>query len=248
MGVTGGGFGSRVLGVNNTILRAFQRMIYPPAPFVNIISKQDRKFIGGEIFKSGHSILDVGSGLSKGPGSWLWKSQANGVKITTLDIVPGPNIDIVADILNLPRDFPKFDVVVLQSVPEHIMEINLLFQVVDRIVKPSGLVYVEMPFLQGVHGDPDDYWRCTIRAFDYLLPNFEILRSGASGGPFGAIIWIVTDLVSNVLRIKTVNLLLRFVLRWFFAPFRYCDWFLKGTKAMDRLASENFVLLIKSNN
>ncbi len=241
----GGGYKSRLSRIKTERLKNILMYFYPPAPFVNLIKRRDKLFIRSKVFIEGKTILDIGSGISKGPGKWLWKNVPSGCKYYTLDIVEGPGVDIVADILNLPTNFGTYDCIILQSVPEHISDIFKLFNEVDRVLNTDGVIYVEMPFLQGVHGDPYDYWRCTIPAFNILLPNYSVLLSGQSGGVVGALVWIICDLLSNVSPWNTLNSVIRFSTRWLFAPLRYIDYLLVNTKASRRLASENFIMLKK---
>jgi hypothetical protein len=46
------------------------------------------------------------------------------MKIVRLDIVSGPNIDHAADATDFPGDIGEFDAVILQSVPEHVKDIE----------------------------------------------------------------------------------------------------------------------------
>ncbi|MDA9291060.1 class I SAM-dependent methyltransferase [bacterium] len=239
-----GGYGSRVRFLPS-FLKKFIWLVYPPAPFVNVISFKHRRIIKEAIFTK-ETVLDVGSGVSRGPGSWLWKNVER-KQYAKLDIVTAPDIDIVASALNMPMDSGTIDAIILQSVPEHINDITLLFKEAHRVLKFGGLVYIEMPFLQGKHGDPDDYWRCTPAAIDFLLKDkFSIVVSGVSAGPMGALIWIFSDLCSNILPFRIVNLILRFVLRWALSPLRYLDKIFVYTKAASRLSAENYFLYRKN--
>ncbi|MDB2690364.1 hypothetical protein OAS88_05060 [Planktomarina temperata] len=69
----GGGYGSRIEGYSNPFLRAFLQIVYPPAPFFNIINQAEKQKIRSNIFgNTGDlNVLDIGSGLTKGPGAWL---------------------------------------------------------------------------------------------------------------------------------------------------------------------------------
>jgi hypothetical protein len=243
----GGGFGARITTFsNNKILRKILRAIYPPAPFINIILSRERKLIKSAVFPNGARVLDVGAGLAKGPGSWLWDPlYLAKVEIVRLDICDGQNIDIVADATNLPKDIGLFDSVILQSVPEHVENISMLFQQVTSVLKNGGVLYIEMPFLQGVHGDPSDFWRATIPGLAHLVSPCKIIMAGVSGGPFGSLIWIISDLLSNISQSKGLNSLVRFVLRWILAPFRVFDILLLNTEAAKRLACEYYCLVKK---
>jgi SAM-dependent methyltransferase len=242
-----GGYGSRLYTITqNKYIRSILELVYPPAPFVNIIPTMKRKIIKNVVFKPENRILDIGSGLSKGPGRWLWQGNLNDVTLVRLDICEGPNIDIVADATNLPVDIGLFDVVVLQAVPEHVEDIYKLFDSVKSVLKCGGVIYVEMPFLQGVHGDPSDYWRCTLNGLNKLTKPFELVVSGVSGGPLGSLIWLLSDLFSNLFSNKYLSFVIRFILRWTLSPFRYLDFLLYSTVASKRLASEYYILAKKS--
>lgn len=243
-----GGYGSRVNVLKSKQLRNLIKLIYPPPPFINIIPTKEKDYIKARIFgkNKSNSILDVGSGLSKGPGSWLWKDQP--IKfVTRVDIVEGPNVDLVADATDLPLPNNEFDAVVLQSVVEHVQDTEALISECVRVLKPGGLIYIEMPFLQGMHGDPNDFWRMTAEGLSKIVDQYgaDQVRSGVSAGVFGTLVWIICDLISNLTNQKTVNLLIRFIFRWMFAPLRYLDFLLLKTQAIKRLAAENYFLGIK---
>jgi len=242
-----GGYKSQLQGMRyKNITRTILDLLYPPPPFINVIENNDRLFIREAIFKNGSRILDIGSGISKGPGAWLWRDCYNsGAKIVRLDIVSGPNIDYVADATDLPEDIGKFDAVILQSVPEHVKEIQKLFSEAIRVLKVGGYIYVEMPFLQGVHGDPSDYWRTTLDGLQELVYPCNVIKAGVSGGPIGSIVWIFSDLVSNITKWNLLNFAFRYSSRWILSPLRYFDILLRTTKSAHRLASENFCLARK---
>jgi len=83
-----GGYGSRVNLLKYKKLRNLAKLIYPPPPFINIIPTKEKSYIKARIFgkNKSNSILDVGSGLSKGPGAWLWENQPKKF-VTRVDIV-----------------------------------------------------------------------------------------------------------------------------------------------------------------
>ena len=240
-----GGYGSRILRISNKkITQAILKKCYPPAPFVNCISRDHRKLIEKYIFKDGNRVLDVGSGLVKGPGAWLWNKRPN-CQIIRMDICEGEDVDIVADATNPPRDIGKFDAIVMQSVPEHVLEIDKLFFEMKLLLKVDGYLYIEMPFMQGVHADPDDYWRATPEGLSQLVKPMRVIAFGVSGGPIGSLIWIFSDLLSGITKLGYLNFGVRFLLRWAASPLRYLDIPLRRTRAASRLACENYILAKK---
>lgn len=239
-----GGFRSRVRHMSsNVFIRKIINIIFPPPPFINVISKRDKIEIRKLIFRKNARVLDIGAGISKGPGSWLWRNiYISDLKILRLDIVAGPGIDFVADATDMPDGIGEFDAVILQSVPEHVLDIKKLFSESIRVLKPGGLIYIEMPFLQGVHGDPNDYWRLTLGGLIELINPCVTIKSGVSGGPVGSIIWIISDLVSNISPWTLLNIILRFISRWALSPLRFIDLLIIKTDAANRLACEHYYL------
>ena len=37
-----------------------------------------------------------------------------------------------------------------------------------RVLKPNGFIYIEVPFLQGFHADPNDFHSYTRRLKDFI--------------------------------------------------------------------------------
>lgn len=240
-----GGYGSRLFKYKNTFVKRIVSILYPPAPFLNVINKNIKHRIRSRVFgeKGNLKVLDIGSGLSKGPGNWLWKDIST-INTTRVDIVDGPNIDLVADATDLPIDDGLYDSVVIQSVAEHVEDTDSLMSECVRILKPGGCIYLEMPFLQGVHGDPDDYWRMTLNGLESKMKklNMESVSLGVSGGPIGTMIWICCDFFSNIINNNIFNIIIRFILRWLFSPFRFLDFLLISSNASKRLSCEHYFL------
>jgi SAM-dependent methyltransferase len=241
----GGGYGSRLENYKNPVIRKSLEIIYPPAPFFNVIPKAEKQKIQTKIFGKALNckILDIGSGLTKGPGSWLWRNQPKD-NITRVDIVDGPNIDVVADATDLPFANNSYDSVILQSVVEHVEDKKALLDECVRVLKPGGYIYIEMPFLQGLHGDPSDFWRMTQNGLRSQLNsrNIELILEGVSGGPMGTLIWIISDLVSYLTKRNLINLVIRFIFRWLLSPLKYLDFVIQKTPAASRTACELYYL------
>ena len=79
-----------------------------------------------------------------------------------VDFVPGNGVDIVLDENNpyqLPFEDASLDVVVCSSVFEHSEFFWLLFLEILRVLKPSGLLYLNVPSNGFIHRYPVDSWR-----------------------------------------------------------------------------------------
>jgi hypothetical protein len=59
------------------------------------------------------------------------------------------------------------------------------------VLKPDGIVYSEVPFMQQVHEGAYDFTRFTQLGHRRLYRHFDELRSGAAGGPGMALAWSI---------------------------------------------------------
>jgi SAM-dependent methyltransferase len=120
--------------------------------------KSNWKFLNGFVSKlpAETKILDVGAGHGD------FADIFEGRKYYSLDIVPYPEVDLVADLgaVNPFKD-GAFDVVVLMNVLEHVYESRSLLKSIARIVAPGGSVVITVPFLLKVHQAPFDFARYT---------------------------------------------------------------------------------------
>jgi len=120
--------------------------------------KSNWKFLHGLVEKlpAGAHILDVGAGHGD------FADIFEGRTAYALDIVPYPEVDLVADLVEVnPFMDGAFDAVVLMNVLEHVYESRALLKSVARIVAPGGSVIITVPFLLKVHQAPFDFARYT---------------------------------------------------------------------------------------
>jgi SAM-dependent methyltransferase len=101
----------------------------------------------------------------------------------TLDMVAVPGVDIVGDAHQLPFDDDSFDYVWCNAVLEHVPYPMQVASEIGRILKPEGLAFIQVPFLENVHGWPDDYYRFTLQGLRVLFKDIEEVASGVSAGP-----------------------------------------------------------------
>ena len=108
-------------------------------------------------------ILDVGAGHGD------FADIFSGRSYFSLDIVPYPEVDLVADLGEVnPFKTNSIDSVVLMNVLEHVFESRGLLRSISRIVKPSGSVIITVPFLLKVHQAPFDFHRYTPYAIEKM--------------------------------------------------------------------------------
>jgi hypothetical protein len=91
------------------------------------------------------------------------------------------------------------------------------------VLKNKGKVYVEIPFIQPYHPDPDDYQRFTIKGIKYLMNNFKEIQSGVSVGPTSSLLQIIRDYTCFIFNIPIIRGMIFRVLTVLLFPFKYID-------------------------
>jgi hypothetical protein len=100
---------------------------------------------------------------------------------TVLDILPGDNVDVVADAHDMARHFPPehFDGIFSVSVFEHLLMPWAVAIQMNQVLKTGGLAMIFSHQTLGVHDAPWDFWRFSDTAWDALFnpyTGFEILE------------------------------------------------------------------------
>ena len=107
--------------------------------------------------KTGLKIIDVGA--QDVNGSLKSVAPPNNQYIG-IDFIEGKGVDIViTDPYKLPIEDNSIDVVVCSSCFEHSEFFWLLFNDIQRILKPDGLFYLNVPSNGAFHRYPVDCWR-----------------------------------------------------------------------------------------
>jgi SAM-dependent methyltransferase len=78
-----------------------------------------------------------------------------------IDIRPGPGVDMIADVYNLPFQDNEFDLVLCLGILEHLEDPKKAIVQMKRVLKPNGRILVSVPFMFPIHDAPHDYWRFT---------------------------------------------------------------------------------------
>lgn len=245
--MTGGGYGAnelaRRIAGRSRFASALVRLAYPPMPTLNVMPLSVVREVQQALFRPGALVINIGSGALSGCGRRLWKNaDTDHCTVFNLDIQPDTQVELVGDAHALPFADGSSDSVVLQAVLEHVVEPRGVIAEAERVLKPGGHLYIEMPFLQGFHADPHDYQRYTLEGLRHRLEKFEEIASGVSVGPFCALVWIIRDGASSSFRNPFLYATIRFAFGWLLGPLRYLDYLVRGNRAAVRLASEYYFL------
>lgn len=97
------------------------------------------------------------------------------------DIRPGPGVDLVADVEDLPLPSASVGTVIAMNTFEHVRRFWRGFEEIHRVLRPDGALLVSCPFNVMIHHHPCDYWRFTPDAFDVLLEDYPSRLMGWHG-------------------------------------------------------------------
>jgi SAM-dependent methyltransferase len=131
-------------------------------------------------------ILNIGGGM-----------QSYSPSVVNIDVVPTHTTTVIADAHVLPFADQSFDAVVAIAVYEHLAQPWIVTAEVERILKPGGTFYMEVPFLQPYHADPGDYYRYTIQGLRSMFRNFQEHEVGVCNGPGSMLTWLLTEVTAT---------------------------------------------------
>lgn len=121
---------------------------------------------------------------------------------TGVDILAGPNVDVVADAHRLSRhlEAAAYDAVFSFSTFEHLAMPWQVVVELNRVLVPGGLVLVTSHQTYPLHDEPWDYWRFSSHAWQALFnrgTGFEILDT-AMGEPASVVPRVVHPTVAHL--------------------------------------------------
>lgn len=125
--------------------------------------------VGGEKFGSRGQFRPP----SRGDLSWTYLNSSSESR---------PDLLMDADLSGLSAE--TFDCVVLTEVLEHLEKPESALKGAHRVLVPGGSLVISMPFLVGIHGDPDDFQRWTPSKLRFSLQDmqFSVLDISPMGG------------------------------------------------------------------
>jgi SAM-dependent methyltransferase len=177
---------------------------------------------------AGTRIADLGAGGRRATPATICVDMA---------LLRGTNV--VADVHRVPFSNESLDCVICTGTLEHVADPNRVVQEIHRILRPGGIIHIEIPFLQPFHADPNDYHRWTLPGLEQFCESFgfEKVRSGVHMGPASALAVILQEFFAlfapGAQGRKVVRVGMRFALFWM----KYLDYLLIGHEMAHVVAS-----------
>ena len=125
-------------------------------------------------------VLSVGSSQDGDKEGRSYRDYfTNAVSYRTSDVAPGA--DAVIDVRATGLPDACYDAVFCCGVLEHVDDCHAAVRELFRILKPGGWLLVGVPFMQGIHRAPMDFWRFTEFGLRWLLKAFQEIDVRAIG-------------------------------------------------------------------
>ncbi|HSV10126.1 MAG TPA: class I SAM-dependent methyltransferase [Hanamia sp.] len=164
--------------------------------------KNIRKFSGNLSGK----IMDFGC------GSKPYKNLFNAIEYIGVDFEneghPHDNeqIDVYYNGKNLPFEDQYFDSVLCSEVVEHVFELTITLNEINRVMKTGGNILITCPFVWNEHEVPFDYARYTRFALKDILEKngFEITHFAKSG-----------NFITTITQLKVIYFYTAFGKQWY---------------------------------
>jgi SAM-dependent methyltransferase len=199
-----------------------------PEPF--LVTARSRRRVEQLVRSAGGSstIINIGAGYTRVAPHAI-----------NVDIFNSGSTDVIASALDLPFEDGVADLIILQGVLEHVENARKAIEESYRVLKPGGVFYTEMPFLQPYHECPIDVSRSTKPGLARLCLPMAELESGIHIGPASTFAWMLREFLASLISGGRQPLYRRSftVLGWLVFPLKYADYFLERIPALHTVSS-----------
>jgi uncharacterized protein YbaR (Trm112 family) len=124
-------------------------------------------------------VLDCGGG----------DRQIGDARLFNLEYLPYTAPDLYADGLHLPFREGAFDLILSQAVLEHVTDPQVAVDEMQRVLSPSGEIYVEIAFTQPLHAVPSHYFNVTPFGAEHLFRGWRSVNVDWFGGVLDTVEW-----------------------------------------------------------
>ena len=176
-------------------------------------------------------VVNIGSG-----------TRSIGDNVINVDIFDYPNVSVVANIEKLPFKDGSIDGILSIAVLEHVKEPHRVIGECYRVLKYDGIVFSVIAFMQPFHAAPGDYQRYTKPGIEHLHREFELIESGAYGGPVSGFLWVFQEFVALLLSfgsrpMRDLLAIIVMIVTW---PIKFLDFFFRRLPTSENIASTFF--------
>jgi len=220
---------------------------FVPSPSVNLARERVLNQLRTILDEKGIcNILVVGGGSQR---TWLdpLLRAVTPHQVVYSDIDSRADVDLFCDGHELPFVDESFDAVVTTAVLEHVFYPEHVAAEISRVIKISGLLYSELPFMQQVHEGAYDFTRYTLSGHRRLFNQFAEIDAGMVAGPATAFVWSLENLALAFASQSNLRKLIKIIVRLGFGWLKYLDYLLEHRPAAMDGASCTYFMGTKTN-
>jgi SAM-dependent methyltransferase len=131
--------------------------------------------------------VDVGGSRRRKRGNF--DIDRFGQRVICLNISAAKSPNIRADATQMPFASGTFDAAICAETLEHIYDPRLVVTELARVLRPASRLVITVPFMFGIHADPEDYGRYTPSFWTRLLGDCGFCRVEIEEqGGFGSVL------------------------------------------------------------
>ena len=177
-----------------------------PSSGVSTCRLESNAWLSEHCGKVDGKVLSVGSSDdSDGQGGCYRDYFSSASAYVTSEVADGFGTDLVLDIQSMPEiEDGSFDAVFCSGVLEHLFDFNAAIREIHRVLSPGGVLLLGLPFQQGIHHAPTDYWRFTEHGIRHILKGtfkIQTLQGIPKNDPnFPAAYWCMASRMPQELR------------------------------------------------
>jgi SAM-dependent methyltransferase len=209
------------------------KLATPPDPF--LVTSRTYERVQSLVSSAGNkaTVLNVGAGYTD-----------LGPTVINVDIFDSGTTDVIGSAMALPFPDASSDLVILQGVLEHVADAAGTLAESIRVLKPGGLFYTEMPFLQPYHESPIDLRRSTKPGLATLCAPLTEIESGIHIGPAATFAWFTRELLARLVSGGNPRIYAKAssLIGWAVFPLRYLDHFFERAPHLHTVASSCYYL------
>lgn len=144
-----------------------------------------------------------------------------GESCVNVDIQAGKEVDVVCDLHDLPQSIGQFDVVLCNAVLQYCHSPELVARNLLNVLKPDGLLFVDVPWVQPYCPHTPDRFRYSEEALRTIFQEFEVIEAGPSITSGSAFYMQGVMIASHATHNRYVNYALRNAVGFILYPWRH---------------------------
>ena len=163
--------------------------------------------------------------------------------IINLDAFAFNEVDIVADVHDLPIMDNTVDLVLNISLLEHVPQPEKVVEEMYRILKPGGEIIACLPFMMPFHAAPFDHYRWTQPGIKELFSLYQIYEIDIAYGPTSGMLWVLQEWMAIILSFgfKTLHDIAFLILMVVMSPIKLLDKLLNKYPFAEKIASGFYI-------